>query len=293
MTNLNLYKIFCAVAKEKNISRASEQLYVSQPAVSFSIKELEKELGQKLFERKSKGVELTSFGKLLYANIGSCIEKFDEAEALAKRFSKLEEGMIRIGSCSSNMNQVLLNYLSAFAKKFPNIQIIMERGSKENLISKLESNNLDLIFVDKTNKIDDFKIVKQFNVEYQLIGNAEYKKKFNSENLDIKNFPISDLMLPSINNGSRQTLDRFFEKHQIKLNPKYELDNYILLYEFVKKGFGIAFVSVDYYKDAVKSGEVQVIFPNFSLCAREIVCLSNKQTSNPALEKLLEIINEK
>lgn len=69
MANLNLYKFFCAVAEEKNISKASEKLFVSQPAVSFSIRELEKELNQQLFVRKSKGVELTAFGKILYSQI--------------------------------------------------------------------------------------------------------------------------------------------------------------------------------------------------------------------------------
>mgnify|MGYP004457106365 CR=1 FL=1 len=292
MTNLNLYKFFCAVAEEKNISKASEKLYVSQPAVSFSIKELENELGQQLFIRKSKGVELTTFGKILYNQVKDLVDKFDEAQALASRFSKLEEGVIRIGACTSNVNQVVLEYLSAFAKKYPKIQIIMERGSKENLIERLKSNNLDMIFIDKTDGINNFKTIKQFNVVYQLIGDKTFKDKYSSQDIDIENFPVQDLMLPSVNNNSRITIDNFFEKHQIKLSPKYELDNYILLYEFVKKGFGIAFVNIEYYKKMVEEKEVYVIYPNFSICAREVVCLINDEITNPALTKLVDIIKK-
>lgn len=290
MANLNLYKFFCCVAEEKNISKASEKLFISQPAVSFSIKELEKELNQKLFIRKSKGVELTTFGKILYDEVKDLVKKFDDAELLAYRFSKLEEGIIRIGACTSNVNQVVLKYLSSFAKKYPKIQIIMERGNKDVLIERLKNNNLDIIFVDKTDKADNFNIIKQFNVVYQLIGNTGYKNKYSANDIDLSNFPVDDLMLPSINNNSRITIDNFFNKHEVKLRPKYELDNYILLYEFVKKGFGIAFVNIEYYKDAVNSGEVHVIYPNFSICAREVLCLTNKNSFNLALNKLLEII---
>lgn len=292
MTNLNLYKFFCCVAEEKNISKASEKLFVSQPAVSFSIKELEKEVGQKLFVRKSKGVELTLFGKILYDNVKGAIDKFDEIETLSQRFGKIEQGIVRIGASSSNMNQVLLNFLSQFARLYPSIQISMERGTKEQLIAQLYNNALDIIFVDNGDYVCKFNQIKKFDVTYQLIGNKKYKQKFSSENLDINNFPIEELMLPSKNNNSRITIDSFFAKRGIKLLPKYELDNYILLYEFVKQGFGMAFVNKEYYKNAINSGEVEIIYPKFSICARQIVCLTNKSSLNPALEKLVEIIEK-
>ncbi len=290
MTNLNLYKFFCVVAREKNLSKASEILYVSQPAVSFSIKELEKELGQKLFVRKSKGVELTTFGKILYDKIKGSINDFDEIEELAKRFKNVEQGFLRLGTNSSNVNQVVLSYLSSFAVKYPNIQILMERGTKESLIEKLKDNELDMIFVDKTDKISNFDLIKQFDVEYQLIGDKKFKEKYPQESIDLRDFPVQDLMLPSINNNSRITINKFFESENIKLCPKYELDNYILLYEFVKKGFGMAFVNIEYYRDCVNRKEVEIIFPKLSICARKIVCLTNKNAGNPALEKFIEII---
>lgn len=291
MANLNLYKFFCAVAEEKNISKASEKLFVSQPAVSFSIRELEQELGQQLFIRKSKGVELTTFGQVLYNQVKDGVTKFEQAEILAKRFSKLEQGIVRLGASTSNVNQVLLEYLSKFASIYPNIQIVMERGSKDQLLEKLKNNQLDMIFIDKTNKTDEFKTIKQFNVDYQLIGDKQYKEKFSDSDIDLQNFPVDDLMLPSTNNNSRITIDNYFAKHNIHFLPKYELDNYILLYEFVKKGFGIAFVNIEYYKQAVENGEVFVLFDNFSIRAREIVCLTNNQPTNPAVDKLVTIIN--
>ena len=292
MTNLNLYRFFCCVAEEKNISKASEKLFVSQPAVSFAIRELETELNQQLFIRKSKGVELTSFGKLLYEQVKNSIDKFDNIENFAKRYKMLEQGIIRIGSCTSNTNQIVLNYIAEFAKQYPNISIAMERGDKYKLLQKLKNNDLDMIFIDNTEKADEFVTIKKFNVTYQLIGNKAYKSKFKEENIDVKNFPVSDLMLPTINNSSRLAINKFFNENSITLAPKYELDNYILLYEFVKKGFGMAFVSIDYYKQAVEDKEVFVIYPEFSICAREIVCLIDVEQTNPAVKKLIGIIQK-
>lgn len=292
MANLNLYKFFCAVAEEKNISKASEKLFVSQPAVSFSIRELEKELNQQLFVRKSKGVELTAFGKILYSQIKDCVDKFDKIEQMAFRFSKLDQGILRIGACTSNVNQILLEYLTEFAKKYPNVQIVMERDNDDRLLQRLTENSLDMIFIDKSEKIDDFKIVKSFDVDYKLLGNKKFKEKYFEENVDLKNFPVGDLIVPSVNNGSRITINKFFENNSIKFEPKYELDSYILLYDFVKNGFGIAFANVDYYKQVIANEEVYVIFPQFKIKARQIVCLTNYDVSNPALNSFVQIINK-
>lgn len=292
MANLNLYKFFCAVAEEKNISKASEKLFVSQPAVSFSIRELEKELNQQLFVRKSKGVELTAFGKILYSQIKDCVDKFDKIEQMAFRFSKLDQGILRIGACTSNVNQILMEYLTEFAKKYPNVQIVMERDNDDRLLQRLTENSLDMIFVDKSDKIDDFKTVKTFDVDYQLLGNKKFKEKYVEDDVDLKNFPVSDLIVPSVNNGSRTTINKFFANNSIKFEPKYELDSYILLYDFVKKGFGIAFANVDYYKRAIANEEVYVIFPQFKIKARQIVCLTNFDVSNPALNSFVQIINK-
>lgn len=293
MVNLNLYKIFFEVAKQQNISKASEQLYISQPAVSFSIKELEKELNQTLFIRKSKGVELTVFGQLLYNKLKNTMEIFTEIETNAYNFSNLNDGIIRIGANSSNVNQVVIEYLSAFASLHSNIKIVMTRDNQEQLKAKLENNELDIIFIDSIGDLKKFKEIKKYKVKYQLIGNKFFKQKYPQTNIDMDNFPTQDLIVPSINNNSRITINDFFNQHNIILKPKYELDNYILLYEFVKKGFGIAFVNIDYYKTAVENNEVEVIFPDFSIYAREIVCLTNSKISNPALTEFIKIIQNK
>ena len=290
MANLNLYRIFIEVAREQNISKASEKLFISQPAVSFSIKELEEQLGQPLFVRKSKGVALTTFGRLVYDKIAPIIDEFNGVEVTAKNFANLSEGALRIGSSSSNLNQKLQEFLTIFVKKYPEIKIVMMRGGKDELIKKLKDGEVDIIFVDECAEGDNFKKFAEFKITYQLIGNHNFKRRFKGDNIDLDNFPFSHLMLPSRANSSRTTIDAFFASKNIMLNPKYELDNYVLLYEFVKAGFGVAFVSKEYYKAQIAKKEVEVIYPEFNITARTLVGLTGKNQTNPAAAKFIEIV---
>ena len=119
MTNLNLLKIFVAVAKHKNITKASEELYISQPAISSSIKELERELDIELFIRKNKGVDLTVFGNELYNKIKDKIEFFENLDSLTLGYKNLNQGLLRIGSHSSNSNTIITECLKLLRTQRP------------------------------------------------------------------------------------------------------------------------------------------------------------------------------
>ena len=292
MTNLNLYKLFYTVALEQNISKASEKLFVSQPAISSSIKELEKQLNKELFLRKNKGVELTDFGKVLFAQIEPIMKALCDVEELPQKYDDLQTGIIKIGCNTSNVNQILLSYLSEFVEKYPNIKIVMQRGTESFLYEQLSKNNLDIIFVDNNKQNKNFEIVKNFEIKYQLVGNSKFKSQYFENNINIKHFPTDCLIMPSKNNKSRTAIDEFFEKNHLKILPKYELDNYILLFDFVKKGYGIAFVNIDYYTNSINNKEVEIIYPDLFLIARQLVCLTNKKAQNPATNKLVEIITK-
>ena len=283
MTNFNLYRVFYYVVKHKNLTKASEVLYISQPAVSSSIKELENQVGKTLLERKNKGVEPTTFGLLLYEKIKPEIENLEKLENL---------GVLRIGCSSSNLNQIVGSYLRTFASAFPNIKIIMKRASEKELKAMLEENQLDVIFVNRSPFGQNFACIKEYEIKYNIIGNADMKNKYPDDNIRICDFPESDLILPSKNNNSRKFIDEFFEQQNKHISSKYELDNYIMLFDFVKKGLGIAFVNTEFYKKNIEDEEVFILFPKLSLPTRKMHCLISKSSQNPTLEHFVNIINK-
>ena len=288
MTNLNLYRIFCEVAKQKNITQASEALFVSQPAVSSAIKELEQELGGQLFIRQNKGVFLTSYGQDIYEKILPSVEKLEEIEHYFDDVKALENGFLRIGTNTSNTNQIISAYLTKFASIYPNVKIKMTRDSQENLIKQLSDQQIDIIYIDNE-EIGDFNIIESYDIEYQLIGNKDFYEKYQNNPIDSYNFPIQDIILPNEINTSRKLIETFLKEQNIIIKPKYEVDNYTIIYELVKNGLGVAFVNAEYYKDKIGK-DVFLIYSNLKFIARKINAVYNKKSKNPTLEQFIDIM---
>lgn len=288
MTNLNLYRIFCEVAKQKNITKASEALFVSQPAVSSAIKELENELGGQLFIRQNKGVVLTSYGQDIYQKVAPSVEKLEEIEHYFDDVKALQNGFLRIGTNTSNTNQIISAYLTKFASIYPNVKIKMTRDSQENLIKQLSEQQIDIIYIDNE-EIGDFNVVESYDIEYQLIGNIDFYNKYKNNAINPSNFPIADIILPNEINTSRKLIENFLKKQNISIKPKYEVDNYTILYELVKNGLGIAFVNAEYYKDKINK-EVFLINSDIKFIARKINAVYNKKSKNPTLEQFIDIM---
>ena len=140
------YKIFYEVAKTKNITDASKNLYVSQPAVSQIIKQLEEKLKVELFIRTQKGVGLTKEGEILYNYISAAIEQIN-----------LDSGEIRIGSSDMCLKYYLLPYLEEFQGKYPKIKINITNCPTPETIKLLEEDKIDFGLISQP-----FKIEKRF-----------------------------------------------------------------------------------------------------------------------------------
>lgn len=256
----------------------------------MNIKQLEETLGGKLFERKNKGVELTTFGILVYDKVTPLINQLDSLENLAMLQNKLEIGYLRIGANSSNCNTMISKYLIEFAKLHPNVEIDMIRGGQKELLEKLKAGELDIIFMDSYHVPEGIVSRKDFPVQYQLIGAKNYADKYSNTEATFEKFPINELILPNTKNNSRRFIDNYFKEHNILLDTKYEMDNYDIIYEFVKNGLGIAFVSLFYYKDKIESGEVFPVFPNIKINARQFSIYENINYKNKAKEEFLKMI---
>ena len=138
--NLNNYKIFYTVAKKQNISHAAEALFISQPAISKSISNLENGLGTKLFDRTSKGVRLTPEGEILYNHISNAFDSISRGEDELKRINELGIGQLRIGVSTSLCKFILLDYLQDFIVANPHVKMFIDCHSTVNTIKLLQEN---------------------------------------------------------------------------------------------------------------------------------------------------------
>ena len=174
--NLNYYKIFYEVAKTGSISKAAENLYISQPAVSKSISNLESSLNTVLFNRSSRGVYLNDEGVLLYTHLKSAFESINRAEDELGRINELGIGELRIGVSTSLCKHILLSYLKSFIAKSPHIKIVIDCHSTFNTIRQLQEGNIDIGMICETKLPPEFTYIPVSDVHDIFIASESYLK---------------------------------------------------------------------------------------------------------------------
>ena len=240
--NYELYKVFYHVASSLSFSEASKQLYISQSAVSQSVKALEKKLGQTLFIRSTKKVQLTPEGEILLRHIEPAMNLIRRGEAQLVDTTSTG-GQIRIGASDTICRYFLVPFLEKFHKEFPNAHIKVTNETSVKCIELLESGQVDCIVINYPNshlsnlhsirKIKNFKDVFVANNSFSELRN---KKVSFREMLD---YPI--LMLEK-NTTTSEFLHSLFQQHELDLVPEIELTSNDLLLDLAKIGLGIAFV---------------------------------------------------
>jgi DNA-binding transcriptional LysR family regulator len=143
--DLNLYKAFIAVYEAKNITKAAEGLFHTSSAVGQRIKELERQLGLKLFVPHARGVRATKEADELYALVGGAIAALVNAEKTIKDFTATSTGVMRIGSSSSIASIQIKDFLCEFLARYPSIKLEIRYNAREELAEMLEKHELDII----------------------------------------------------------------------------------------------------------------------------------------------------
>lgn len=285
-----LYRIFYIVAKNGNITRASKELLISEPAVSKSIKNLEGYLGAPLFTRTKKGVNLTTEGITLYEYISKGIEYFKSGEAKFNELINLESGTIRIGINTTLTKEFLMPYLETFHKLYPNINIEIRTNLTSELKSMLKDGLIDMHILNLTNEEtkNDFNIIKCKTITDCFVSNKPIKEKISIKELN--NYP---LILQDKNSNTRKFLDDFANKYEITLKPKIEIGSYYLVSEFSRIGLGIGYITKNYIKNNLDNKELFIVPIKEKIPSREIGILLNKNTTpNFSTKELIKIITQ-
>ena len=292
--DFELYRIFYVVANNGNITKASEELNISQPAISKSIKNLEDQLGGALFTRTKRGVILTEEGKEFYKYIKQAIEYINNAESKFTDLINLETGCIKIGISTTLTKNFLLPYLEKFNRLYPKINIQIDTNLTFNLIPKLRNGLVDIVILNVTdNDYDkDIEIVKCKKVTDCFVVNDKYKDLLNKE-ISIKDLNKYPLILQSKKSNTRIFLDDFTRKYNVTLKPNIELASYNLVVEFSKIGLGIGYVTKDYIKDELKNNKLYELKTKEKIPSRYIgFALSKNNIPNFSTKRLIEIIKK-
>ena len=271
--NYELYKVFYYVATTLSFSEASKQLFISQSAVSQSIKALEKKLDQTLFIRSTKRVQLTPEGEILLRHVEPAMNLIKRGEAQLMD-SATTGGQIRIGASDTICRYFLVPYLKRFHKEFPNAHIKVTNQTSIKCVELLETGQVDLIVTNFPNSNLNHSYIQKTvcNFTDVFIANPAY---FNLKQQEIpfeelKQYPI--LMLDRKSTTS-QFLHNLFLQHQLELIPQIELSSNDLLIDLARIGLGIAFIP-DYCLSR-ESKDLFIVKTKEKLPSRQMVAAIN------------------
>lgn len=251
--NLNYYKAFYMVAKYKNISKAADALFISQPAISKSLSRLEENLGCTLFSRTSRGVSLTADGEILYERIREAFAAIEAGEEELRHRTELGIGQLRIGVSTTLCKYILLPYLQNFIRQHPHIRITIECQSTLHTVELLESGQIDIGLIGAPKHHGTLTFLPLKKIQDTFVATQSYLDNLSiREHTDSDLFLSATLMLLDEENITRQYINDYFYRNQIKINQILEVSSMDLLIEFAKIGIGAACVIREFVEQELK-----------------------------------------
>jgi DNA-binding transcriptional LysR family regulator len=291
MVNLELYRVFYTVAKCGSLTRAAEELFISQPAVSQAIKQLESQLGISLFNRTHRGMELTSQGgKLIFKRVEQALTLLDSAENALLELKTTATGTIRVGATDSIFEHILADKIVRYNEKYPAVRFELLTGTTPSTIEQLKEKKCDIGFLNLP--VEDRDIVCSGSVMH-LSDIFVAGKKYGD--LKGKHVPLKDLqqyplMMIEENTVARKALARFTESLGIQLHPDIEVANWDLMLKFVANGMGLGCIPREYCKQELKNGDVFEVEVEPTLPTRGVALALPKNTPIPfALKEFINL----
>lgn len=276
--SLEYYKIFYYIAKNKNITKAAEELNLSQPSISRMLKSLENQIGTKLFIREKRGVILTNEGKELYDQIHASIETINKAEINIKNM--INSNILKICVESNILNNFIIKKLENSI--ITNNTSFINTNNFFELNNKLVNNVIDCAIITKENnfKFDDDLVFKKItDLHICLVS----KKEINS----LEDLSDNTIILQNKNSKYGQVIHNYLEENNINFKQKIIVDNYENILAFINHNFGIGFVFEEFIKEQIENKNLSKFELNNNINPISIGLIYNKNNEN----KIKEIIN--
>lgn len=292
LTKLENYRVFCKVAQHKSFSGAAQELFLSQPAVSQSVRQLEEQLGMQLFVRSSKKVELTPQGSILYEYASSALGLLESAEQQLSGLQTLGAGQLRLGAGDITARHLLLPALERFHQLYPKVHLSIFNRTSASSLELLHAGRIDAAFVNLP--IEDDRITVHWESPVQDIFVAGQKfAELKDKPLTARQLARLPLIMLEHKANSRVYVQRFFLRQGVELQPEIELASYELMGELARINLGVSCMVRQFCRQELQSGKLFELSLTESVPPRSIGMVSLKGVSlPPSVARFVELMNE-
>lgn len=290
--NFNMLKTFYAVAKSKSFSSASNELFISQPAVSYSIKKLEDYYGTPLFERGVKGLTLTKAGEALLPIVEIILNNISKCKSTVKQVNNLSLGTLKIG-IQSHIYGMIREQVAKFIQKYNNLTLNFIEDSTSNLIAQLEKGDIDLIIdippISSKNPYITLEPLKE--VELCLAYNPSKQTK------DLHKVPLSELVqmrfiVPLATTTRRKILDSYLNSKGLAIQPTIEASSTNIIIDTVKETDHIGLLFKENIQDEIDQGLLDIITFTNDTKKMKLCALYNQSTTALSVKEFIKQIKE-
>jgi len=286
---LHQLQIFHKIVELGSITKASEALHLTQPAVSIQLKNLQSQFDKPLLEIIGRKVYITDFGNEIANNIESIVAELDQIEK--KRFSSADKlsGKLKL-SIVSTAEYIMPHFLTDFIKKYPEIQLSMDVTNKQSVIESLENNKVDfsMVSVLPDMAINHMELMKN---ELYLVGPA--KSELNKKKYDVDIFRELPLIYREEGSGTRYTMESFIKKNKIPARMNLKLATNEAVKQAVIAGLGYSILPLIGIKNELKNRDLKIIpVKNFPIDSTwHLIWLKEKRFS-PVAQAYLNFIKK-
>lgn len=289
--NLEYFKVFYYTAKLGSVTGAANELSISQPAVSQSLKALEQSLGVSLFKREAKGVRLTGEGRLLFSYVEKGYEQIEQGVGKLRQMLNLELGEVHIGASDMTLRFYLLPFLEAFHEKYPGIKVIVANAPTPETLELLRDGRIDFGVVSTPfGSEGDICAVPVREIEDVFVAGRRFMS-YKNRMMDFQELERLPMIFLGGNTSTRSYMDSYLSGSGIVLQPEFELATSDMIVQFALRNLGIGCVVRDFAAEALESGRLFELRFNKMIPKRQFcVVTSNSAPLSAAAGKLLEIM---
>ena len=238
---LRQLKVFESVARHLNYTRAAEELFLTQPAVSMQVKLLEEHLGVALFEQLGKRIHLTEAGQEVLAYARTVTQQLDELESVLNRIKGLSGGKLRI-SVATTANYFIPTLLGTFSRRYPEVTVSLDVTNREALLQQLSENTVDLVIMGQPPSGLDVE-AEAFMENPLIIVAPPGHPLAHQKKIPLKRLQEEVFLVREPGSGTRSAMERFFAEREIHLKTGMEVGSNEAIKQSVQAGLGLGLLS--------------------------------------------------
>lgn len=290
---MDLYqlKTFVVVAREGSVTRASEVLHLSQPAVSAHIKTMEESLGLSLFERTPRGMSLTQHGERLLPKAERTLAAHQELMDEASRNKGELTGKLRLGAGTNSDNAAIGKLLTVLSERYPGVEVALKHGTSRHILADVRSGSLDAGFYNDPSEPDSDLATIEVS-QFKIYVVAAPGVALSSTQPDWKSLAELPWIYPASSACCGQTAEDLFKSNSFKPKRIVSVDRQEVARTLIVGGIGVGLLHEDTVREVLRRGEVEILLEAKTIVRVYFAYLRSRRL-DPVLEAAASILRAK